>query len=437
MADFFIVVLILVGLAVLRIPLYLTILSATLFLQIFVNHISLAGTINSTIESVAKSSLLCIPFFILVGNLMQNGSLGRRLTDLFMVLLRRVQFGLSVAALLSNAFFGAISGSAPAAVATFSKIIYKPLAEQYDEKLAIGLITSSGTLSTVIPPSITLVIYGAATNTSTARLFMAGFLPGVMIVLIVTGYLVVRCKNSFRYRSEAPDKPLDSRGGSEVFSAVDINAKTALLRALPVLLLPVLILGGIYCGAFTPTEAAAIAIVYTCVASLLLRDLRINDLPRVLMDSAKTAAQIMIMISMSSAFAQAAIVAQLPQTVTTLFISLSPLQFIFLLNILLLFVGCFFEPGAAILILGPLILPTASALGIDPIHLGIIFTVNLSIGMFTPPFGLNIFVVQGVLGKKMGLIAKSAVPYMILYFISTLLVSYIPPISLFLPGLLM
>lgn len=411
----------------LRVPIYVSILAATLYLQIFVNNIPLAGTVNSLIESLAKSSLLCIPFFVLAGNFLQSSTLGRRLVDLFVVMLRRIRSGFAIAALLANAFFGAISGSSPAAVATFGNLLFKPLESKYDTKLALGLLTSSGALSTIIPPSITLVIYGAATNTSTAELFMAGLLPGLLIVLIVSIYLIFRCKSI-----PAKDSSAESSDSTQ-----GLTLGCAFLNSLPVLVLPLIILGGIYGGFFTPTEAAAIAVVYACIAALCLKDITFRNLPKIFMGSCKTSAQIMILISASAAFAQAATIAQIPAAVAELLSSLNRFEFLLILNLILLVVGCFFEPGAAVLILSPILFPTASALGIDPIHLGIVFTVNLAIGMFTPPFGLNLFVVQGVLKKPMGEVSRAVIPYIILYFGATLIITYVDKICLLLPNLLM
>lgn len=414
------VILILVLFAALNTPLWVSILLSTAYLQIAVNNVDLASTFTNLIQSLAKSSLLCIPFFILAGGLMQSSSLGHRLINLFACLLKKVRGGFAIAALLSNAFFGAISGSSPAAVATFGKIIYEPLEKNYGSKFSLGLLASSGALSVIIPPSISLIIYGTATNTSVSKLFMAGLLPGCLIVVVVGIYLVIKCKPA--------ENPVDVSGG--------ITLGKAFIESIPVLVLPLIILGGIYGGIFTPTEAAAVAVVYAAVASLILKDIKIKDLPGIIANSSKTAAQIMILIAVSCAFAQATTIAQIPQGIGELFQDLGQFQFLLILNAVLLVVGCFFEPGSAILILAPLVLPVATTLQIDPIHLGIVFTVNLAIGMFTPPFGLNLFVVQSVLGKNLGEVSKSVVPYIILYVIACLIITYVPSISLVLPGMI-
>jgi C4-dicarboxylate transporter DctM subunit len=221
------------------------------------------------------------------------------------------------------------------------------------------------------------------------------------------------------------------------FAESTMTLGKAFKRSIPVLVLPIIILGSIYGGIATPTEAAAIAAVYAAVCSLVMKDINIRSLPSILKGSMKTAGQLMILIATSISFAQAANVAGIPQLVSQLFSGFGAFQFLLLLNVLLLIVGCFFETSSAILILSPLLLPTAIALGINPIHLGMVFTVNLAIGMFTPPFGLNLFVVQGVLGKRMGEVSRAVVPFIILYFIACLIITYIPEISLFLPRLLL
>ena len=421
MSEMLPLIFIIIGFAVLNVPIYMIILSGTLYLQIWVNDMSLAGTFNTAVESIAKSSLLCIPFFILAGNLMQISSLGSRLVDIFYTILKNVRGGLAMAALIANAFFGAISGSSPAAVATFGPILYKPLDKEYGSKMSLGLLTSSGALSIIIPPSITLVVYAAATSQSVAELFMAGFLPGIAIVILVSIYLA------------AKSKPVVVTG--RFFEGKEIGL--AFKRSIPVMVLPIIILGGIYGGVFTPTEAAAVAAFYAAIASVVLKDITWRDIPKIVGRSCKTTAQLMIIIASSIAFAQAATLAQLPAMVSEAFTGMGRIEFLLLLNVVLLIVGCFFETSSAVLLLSPLLLPTAMALGIDPVHLGLIFTVNLAIGMFTPPFGLNIFVVQGVLGKKMGEISRAVLPFIIIYIVAVMIITYIPAISLFLPNLLL
>jgi len=421
-------IIILVVLAVLNVPLYLAILMATVYIA-FSMGLSLDGMFSGMFNNVAKTSFLCIPFFLLTGTLIQSSSLGIRLINLFMVLLQHTVSGLAIACLFANAVFGAISGSSPAAVATFGRVVYEPLAKLQGEKLSLGIITSSGALSTIIPPSIMLIVFGIATDTSITKLFMAGFLPGILLVVIVSFYLQWRCKKNLKlklYENEL--KPRATVG----------ELKTAFLKSIPVLVLPVIILGGIYSGLFTPTESAAVSAVYSFViAVFVLKDINIKTLPKVLVDTCRVTGQTFILVAVSTLFAQVLTMAQLPGMLSESFSSLDRISFLLMLNVLLLIVGCFFDTAAAILILAPLFLPTALALGIDPVHLGLVFTVNLSIGMFTPPFGMNIFVAQSILEKSMGTVARAVLPYIGLYIIGLFIITYVPQISLLLPGLLL
>ncbi|MCG9968195.1 TRAP transporter large permease [Pelotomaculum terephthalicicum JT] len=414
-------VLILAVLLIINVPIYLAILTAAIYLQVFVNHVALSAVFVGLYESLTKPSMLAIPFFILTGALIESSTMGKRLIDIFISLLKNVRAGLPISCLLANAVFGAISGSAPAAAATFGKVINEPLEKAHGEKLSLGLITSSGALSTIIPPSIIMIIYGVATDTNVATLFQAGFIPGLVIVAIISVYLFVRYKRS------------NLAGGKTDFAEVG----RSFIRGLPVIVLPVLILGGIYAGVFTPTEAGAIAAVYSFVIGVfVLKDIKWSETIPILMNASRITGQIFLLISASIVFAQAATMAQIPQLIVEGFSGLGPIMFLVILNVLLLIVGCFFEPGAAILILAPLLLPTARVLGIDTLHLGIVFAVNLSIGMFTPPFGLNIFVVQSILKKPMARISSSVMPYVALYVIGLLILTYIPELSLWLPRLL-
>ena len=420
-------VIILVVLAVLNVPLYLAILLAAMYITFSLN-LSLENMFSGFFNNIAKTSFLCIPFFLLTGTLIQASSLGMRLINLFMVLLQHTASGLAIACLFANAVFGAISGSSPAAVATFGRVIFPPLSKVQGEKLALGIITSSGALSTIIPPSIMLIVFGIATDTSITRLFMGGILPGVVLVVIVAFYLMWRCtKNNKLGLFESEIKP----------KATMPELKEAGKKAIPVIFLPIIILGGIYCGLFTPTEAAAVSSIYSLViAVFVLKDIKLKDLPKVLIDTCRVTGQTFALVAASTLFAQALTIAQIPGLLTEGFASFDKITFLIMLNVLLLVIGCFFDTAAAILILAPLLMPAAMAIGIDPVHLGIVFTVNLSIGMFTPPFGMNIFVAQSILDKSMGLIARSVVPYICLYIGGLLIITYVPQIALFLPKLL-
>jgi C4-dicarboxylate transporter DctM subunit len=409
---------ILFGILALNIPVYIALLSAGIYMQIAVNHMPLQSVVTAMFESVTKNSMLAIPFFILAGVFMAGGSLGERLIDMCSTFLRNLRAGMAIACLLANALFGAISGSPPAATATFSKIMYRPLDEQYGEKNALGLLVGAAGLSSVIPPSVGMIIYGVVAEVSIAKLFFAGILPGMLLVLILGIYLLIIGKN---------DKDIPKASAFEKM--------TAFRRSLPVLALPIIVLGGIYGGVFTPTEAGAMSAAYAASVSVfVLKDMDLQKFIRVLRDGTITGGQVFILIACSGVFAQAITVTQAPQKLISLFENMNSIGFLIILNIILLIFGCFFDSSSAILILVPLLAPTAFALGIDPIHLGLVYVVNLTIGMFTPPFGLNIFVAQGVLQKEMTTIANAAGPFVGLYLLGLIAITYIPAISLTLPN---
>ena len=421
MVDMIPVFLILFGVLALNMPVYIALLSAGLYMQIVLNHMPLQGVVSAMFESVTKNSMLAIPFFILAGVFMSGGSLGERLITMCSAFLRSMRAGMSMACLLANALFGAISGSPPAATATFSKIMYEPLREQYGEKQALGLIVGAAGLSSVIPPSVGMIIYGVVAEVSIARLFMAGILPGLLLVLIIGIYLFTIGKSDKGFQKATREEKSKS-----------------LVRAIPVLILPVIILGGIYGGVFTPTEAGAVSAAYAALVSIfVLKDMSFKKFLAVLKDGTITSAQVFILLSCCGVFAQALTVTRVPLRLVDMFEGVHAVGFLIILNIILLVFGCFFDSSAAILILVPLLTPTAMALGINPIHLGIVYVVNLTIGMFTPPFGLNLFVAQGVLQKELMSIAKAALPFVGLYLIGMVFITYFPSISLLLPGIFM
>ena len=416
------VILILLVLSLLKCPIYVSILGAAIYLQIFVNHMSLTNLFTGFFEAMTKNSLMAVPYFMVAGSIIAASSLGTRLINVFIELLKRIRGGFPIACVLANGVFGAISGSGPAATAVFGKICHKPLAERHGDKLALGVIVSSASLSTIIPPSISMIIYGVATETSITKLFLAGFIPGILIVVIVSVYLIIVGKPQ-------PGVVV------EHFSIRSFGK--ALWKGIPVLILPVIVLGGVYSGLCSPTESGALAALYSfIVAVFILRDIKPRQLLGVFKDSARTTGQVFLLIATSTVFSQAATIAQLPAMLTEAFSGMGRVQFLLMLNILLLIMVCFFDTGAAILILAPMLLPAAMALNIAPLHLGIIFVSNLAIGLFTPPFGLNIFVAQSVLKEPMGKISRSLVPYIILYIVGVLIITYVPELSTFLPSIL-
>lgn len=369
--------------------------------------------------------LMAIPFFVLASNLMATGGVSRRLIDVCNAFVGQMRGGLAVASVLSCMFFAAISGSSPSTVVAIGSIMIPAMiASGYGKRYSVGLLGSAGSLGILIPPSIPMIVYGVATEESVGKLFMAGIGPGIMlgIFFIVTAVVVARVKGF--------------KGGE----TVPWPERWRLMwKALPGLFMPVLVLGGIYGGIFTPTEAAAVAVVYSLVVGLFVyRDLSFRDLPRVFVRSAVTMAMVLFIITTAMLFAFILTTEGIPGAIAQFIIkyAVSPWIFLLFVNILLYFVGDFMEPSSAILILAPLFLPIVKKLGIDPIHFGIVMTVNMEIGMITPPVGLNLFVASGISGLSLMDVFRGAAPFMIIMLTGLALVTYIPVISLWIPKLI-
>ena len=387
------VVVILVGVVILNCPIYIGIFAATVYLQLVVNHLPLSNMFTSLVESLNKENLLSVPFFVFAGGLMAATSLGERLMNVFVELLRKVRGGTPIACVFANAVFGAISGASSAAVATFGKITYEPMRKDYGEPMAMGVITSSASLSSIIPPSITMILYCVCAEQSLKDMFKCGIIPGLLIVLLVSVWIIVRSKNAVLHHAVREKGVL----------------KTAVLKSIPVLVLPVIVLGGVYAGIATATEIGAISAIYCLIVGLCLREINWKKLKKTMIGSAKTTAQVWLLVATSSVFAQAFTVTRLPEYIGNLFQGSNKWIFLLMINILLLVMGCIFDTAAAILIFVPMLLPSALALGIHPLHLGIIFVINLSIGKFTPPFGMNIFV-AAVAGGCIGFLVWNFFP---------------------------
>ena len=407
-----------VFLLLLNLPIYISILAATCYMQFFVNNLSLESSFTTLYHGIARPSLLAIPFFIIAGNFIDASRMGERIINMFMPLLGRFKGGMALTGVLTNGFFGAISGSAAAAAATLGKLTYKPIVESSGEKMALGVICCAGGLASIIPPSISLILFGIATEQSIGRLFMAGFIPGILIMVILGIYVVIA--------SPRPQAKLTME-----------HTRVNILQNLPVLLMPVVVLGGIYAGFFTPTEAGAVAAVYALVVPLFYRELTFKTISSSLLEGVVTTGRLFILVASSLALAEALTLSGVVYLINDLFGGLSVFAFLAIMNVIMLIAGCFFDSGAIILILAPIITPVAVQLGIDPIHLGIIVTINVAVGMFTPPFGLNIFVVQGVLSQPFEKIVVSNIPFVILYLVALVIVMSFPSLSTWLPSILM
>ena len=399
-------------------------LSSILTIMVFAQD-SMASLSLKLFETSEHYTLLAIPFFILGGSFMTTGGVAKRMIRFANACIGHLRGGLAMASVLACMLFAAVSGSSPATVVAVGAIVIAGMVRAgYPQPFAAGVICNAGTLGILIPPSIVMVVYGAATETSVGKLFMAGVIPGITLGLMLMVAIYVRAR-----MLDLPRQPRASTG--EIFRA----GRDSLWG----LLLIVIILGGIYGGIFTPTEAAAVAAVYAFfIAVFVYRDIGMRKVPHVMLEAGKVTVMLMFIVANALLFAHVLTTERIPQTIAEAIISwgMADWQFLIVVNILLLIAGMFMEPTGIILILAPILFPIATRLGIDPVHLGIIMVVNLEIGMVTPPIGLNLFVTAGITKMSIMQVAKAALPWTMVLLLFLVMVTYIPAISLFLPNLL-
>ncbi len=375
---------------------------------------------DSLFNALNTFTLTAIPFFVFAANLMTYGGISRRLTEAANAAVGRFPGGLALTAVVSCMFFAAISGSSPATVVAVGTLLIPAMIKaNYGRDFSTGIVATSGSLGILIPPSIPLIVYGIATEENIGDLFIAGFGPGLLGGLLLLGLVIFV---SHRRGLRGQELPMTGRDRVKAF-------RDAILG----LFLPFFVLGGIYGGYFTPTEAAAMAVLYALVVSLFVyREIGPRDLVTITVNSARMSAMIMFIIANAILFSFVLTSERIPDEVTNLLVGLDLPKWGFLLtiNLFLLVVGCFMETSSAILILAPILVPVATTLGVNPIHLGIIMVMNLEIGMVTPPFGLNLFVASGLSGLTVIQVAKAALPSALVLLAALFLVTYVPEIAL-------
>lgn len=366
--------------------------------------------------------LVAIPLFVLAATIMSQGGISDRLIKAGNAVVGQFRGGMAMTAVLSCVFFAAISGSSPATVVAVGTLMIPAMINSgYGKDFSTGLVATSGSLGILIPPSIPLIVYGIATEQSIGDLFIAGIVPGLMAgVMLLLMVIVVSRRRNY--------------GTDEHAITMTRHEKIQALRdAALSLLLPIFVLGGIYGGIFTPTEAAAMAVFYALLISLLVyREISLKDLGTVFLRSSRMSAMIMFIIANGILFSFVLTSERIPGQVTEAMLSLNlePWSFLLMVTVILLIAGCFMETSSAILIIAPILLPIAMEMGINPIHLGIIMVMNLEIGMITPPLGFNLFVASGLSGMSVLRVAKAAIPSACVLLVALLLVTYIPQISL-------
>jgi len=375
---------------------------------------------------IEKFEIMAIPFFILAGNFLTHGGVAKRMINFATSMVGHHHGGLGLAGVLACALFAAVSGSSPATVVAIGSILLPAMVKAgFPNKFGAGIITTSGALGILIPPSIVMVMYSVSTNTSVGALFMAGVIPGLLLAFLL-GLTAWWRARKFGY----PRLP----------KATTAERLKALRESIWGLLLIVVVMGGIYSGLFTPTEAAAMSAVYAfIIAVFVYKDMGLKDVPRVLLNSANMSAMLLYIITNAVLFSFVLANENIPQQLADWLIGmgLGPIAFLLVVNILLLVAGNFMEPSSIVLIMAPILFPVAVKLGIDPVHFGILIVVNMEVGMCHPPVGLNLYVASGI--TKMGIteLTIAVWPWLLTMLGFLVLVTYWPPLSLWLPNLLM
>jgi C4-dicarboxylate transporter DctM subunit len=408
-----------VALLLLGFPIFLVLLAAVSTALVFFMHVPLAALHQNLFGAIDAYALLAIPFFIYAGELMGRGSVARRLVEFVQSGVGSVRGSLGVTTVGTAAIFGAISGASAATVATIGKVMLPALRRAgYPEKFTAGLITAVGAIDIIIPPSIPMIVYGMAAEESVPRLYAAGILPGLLIAAMLAAYVVWFARR-------------EGVGAGERFVLKVFLVAAG--RGVWALGAPFIILGGIYGGVFSPTEAAAVACVYSAFVTVFIyRELGWRDVLAAAATTTMFTGQVLLIVACASVFAWILTVNQVPAGMVAWLDALhvAPWMLLAAINVGLLLVGCFLDPLSAILLLTPLLVPLVKSVGIDTVHFGIVVTVNLAIGLFHPPFGMNIFVAQSVLGLELGLIYRGILPFLVIYLLALVLITYVPWISL-------
>ena len=411
---------------VLTVPIGFSLGIASLAYIFATDQLTLGFVARNMVTGTDSFPIMAMPFFVFAGELMGGGGISKRLLDVANVFFGRIRGGLAIVTVVVCMFFAAISGSGPATVAAVGGMVVPTMLEKgYDKKFVLALIAAAGSIGVIIPPSIPMVVYSVTVNSSVSSLFLAGFIPGILIGLVLIVY-------SYVYARKAGYK-----GDTEPFSIG--RALREVWRGKWALLSPVIILGGIYGGIFTPTEAAAVSVIYSLIIGLFVhKELNFKQMLDVTKRSCETTATILVVIGCATGFSKVLTLGRIPTTVATLLTTMtdSKVLILLLINLLLLLVGCFMETVCAIMILAPILFPVVTALGVDPIHFGIIMVTNLAIGFITPPLGVNLFVASRVGETTLDVVIRGIVPFLVLMIATLMLITYVPAISMFLPNLL-
>ena len=413
------------GLMLIGVPVAVSLGASTVLTMLLFTSLDVSEVPQLIFDGINKFPLMAIPMFILAGNLLSKGGSARRIIDFAKSMVGHLPGGLPMSAIFACVIFAAVSGSSPATVVAIGSIMFVAIKEAgYPKEYAVGGITTAGSLGILIPPSVVMIVYGVTAEVSIAQLFMAGVVPGLMLggMMIAQTYFGAK---RLGFKATTPE-PWSER-------------IKKFFRAFWALLIVVVVIGGIYGGIFTPTEAAAASAIYALIISLFVyKDIKFKDLWDICLESAITTAMIFFIIANAFVFAYLLATENIPQTIaeSILAANIGKIGFLIIVNVLLFIMGQFMEPSSVVMIMVPLLLPIATALGVDPVHFGILLIVNMEIGMITPPVGLNLFVASGLTGMNLKDVIVSCLPWTLTLFIGLILVTYIPEISLWLPNLM-
>jgi C4-dicarboxylate transporter DctM subunit len=407
-------------LLILTVPIGIALGVSTLVTLMATGTIPIEFLAKEMVTSVDSFPLMAVPFFILAGEVMGKGGISERLFNVANSMVGNTTGGFAIATIVTCMFFAAISGSGPATVAAIGSVMIPAMVKKgYDIKFATATVAAAGSIGVIIPPSIPMVMYGVTGNVSIGDMFISGIVPGIIIGFVMMIW-------AWYYSKKMGYKGSGEKTTLKGIAKASWDAKWALL-------IPVIILGGIYGGFFTPTEAAVVAVVYGIFAAMVLyRELKIKDLGKVIADSALTTATVLIIVGAANAFGRLLTIEQIPSKIAAWMTDLSsnPTVIILLITVMLLIVGMFMDTLAAIIILTPILLPVVVQVGFDPVHFGILMVVNLAIGLYTPPVGVNLFVGSGISGVSMGALSKAVIPFIIGMTLSLLLITFVPQLVL-------
>ncbi|MGL6199627.1 MAG: TRAP transporter large permease [Lachnospiraceae bacterium] len=412
-------------LLLLNVPIALS-LGASSIITLLAQGLPLSMVPSNLYSSTGKFVLLAIPFFILGGNVMDKSGISGQLIDFCRSLVGHRRNGMAMVCVIVACFFAAISGSGPATVAALGMILIPAMVRAgYDKSRSTALMATSGAIGIIIPPSITFVIYGSITGQSVSSLFASGMFPGILMgIILILAMSIVSRKRALNLLPKASAK----------------ERWTAFKKAFAGLMMPVIILGGIYGGIFTPTEAAAVSSIYGIIVGVFIyKKLGVKDIWELLKDSVSQTAVVMFIVGTASLFAWVLTVTNLASDASLMLINIcgdNKYIFLIIINVILLIAGCFLDANSAFYILVPILYPVGVQLGIDPVHLGAIMVMNMAIGLVTPPVGVNLYVGCGIADISLKDISKAVLPFIAASILALILVTYIPAISMTLPNLI-